>query len=68
VLRFPEKNDESNRVKCVAMFLVVSFACLSHTFAVLGVPLSDQARAAIGRAKAKHLSWNNMRYALRALW
>ena len=32
--QFPEKNDESKRVKCVAVFLVVSFVCLSHTFAV----------------------------------
>jgi hypothetical protein len=34
--RFPEKNDESKHsMKCIAMLLVVSFACLSQTFAVL---------------------------------
>jgi hypothetical protein len=36
VLRSPEKNDERERVKCVAVFLVVSFACLSHIFALYG--------------------------------
>jgi hypothetical protein len=29
------EEGESKRVKCIAMLLVVSFACLSHTFAVL---------------------------------
>ena len=28
MLRSPEKNDESKRVKCVAVFLVVSFCVL----------------------------------------
>ena len=33
--RFPENNMKANPVKSVAMFLIVSFACLSQTLAVL---------------------------------
>jgi PQQ enzyme repeat len=37
-----------------------------RTHSPFTAPVSDQARAAIARAKAKHLFWNNMRYALSA--
>jgi hypothetical protein len=33
--RFPEKKVKANPVKSVATFLIVSFACLSQTLAVL---------------------------------
>src|SRR5512133_3535173 len=65
VLRSPEKNDESKGVKCSSVsgrffcVLIAHIRRLRPLFPITPEP-------PLQPAKAKHLFWNNMRYALSA--